>query len=102
MPRFKRLSLIVSAVRGDARVLWHALRHPQAPTWLKLGAAGLVVYLISPFDLLPDALPLLGVVDDVVLIPLAVAWMLRRLPPVVRDEARRRAGLAPQADVVDA
>lgn len=102
MPRLKRLSLLATAVRNDARVLWHALRHPQSPAWLKLGAVGLVAYALSPIDLLPDALPLLGVVDDVVLIPMALAFMLRKLPARVRDDARRKAGLPPQGEVVDA
>jgi uncharacterized membrane protein YkvA (DUF1232 family) len=92
----KRLSVIWTVVRGDAKILWHALRHPQAPAWLKLGVAGLVVYLVSPVDVIPEFVPLLGVVDDVVLIPLAVGFLLRKLPAHVRAEARRRAGLAPE------
>jgi uncharacterized membrane protein YkvA (DUF1232 family) len=76
----KRLSVLWVAVRGDARRLWVALRHPEAPLWLKLGSAGLVLYLISPVDLLPDVIPVLGMVDDLVLIPLAMRWMLNRLP----------------------
>jgi uncharacterized membrane protein YkvA (DUF1232 family) len=76
----KRLSVLWVAVRGDARHLWLALRHPEAPLWLKLGSAGLVLYLISPVDLLPDVIPVLGMVDDLVLIPLAMRWMLNRLP----------------------
>jgi uncharacterized membrane protein YkvA (DUF1232 family) len=94
----KRLSVIWTVVRGDAKVLWHALKHPEAPGWLKLGVAGLVLYLISPVDLIPEVVPLLGVVDDLVLVPLAIGFLLRRLPARVRDEARRRAGLAPERD----
>lgn len=90
---FKRLALLWGLVRSDARLLWHALRHPAAPRWLKLGTLGLLAYLISPIDLIPDWIPLLGVVDDVVLLPLAVRWMITRLPPAVRahaeDAARR-------------
>jgi uncharacterized membrane protein YkvA (DUF1232 family) len=92
----KRLSVIWSVVRGDARVLWHALRHPQSPGWLKLGVVGLVVYLVSPADLIPDVLPVVGVVDDIVLIPLAINFFLRKLPAHVRAEARRKAGLPPE------
>jgi uncharacterized membrane protein YkvA (DUF1232 family) len=92
----KRLSVIWSVVRGDAKVLWHALRHPQAPGWLKLGVAGLVVYLVSPVDLVPDVLPVIGVVDDIVLVPLVIGWLLRKLPASVRADARRRAGLPPE------
>jgi uncharacterized membrane protein YkvA (DUF1232 family) len=57
-----------------------------------VGTALLVLYLLSPVDLLPDTIPLLGVVDDLVLIPLAIRWMLSRLPAHIREEADRRVG----------
>jgi uncharacterized membrane protein YkvA (DUF1232 family) len=88
----KRLSVLWVAVRGDARRLWLALRHPDSPLWLKLGSAGLVLYLISPIDLLPDVIPVLGMVDDLVLIPLAMRWMLNRLPPHLRGEEDKKVG----------
>lgn len=77
---WKRLSVLWSVVKGDARLLWRALRHPLAPPWLKWGTALLALYLLSPVDLLPEALPVLGVLDDLVLIPLAMHAMLKRLP----------------------
>ncbi|MBA2964888.1 MULTISPECIES: YkvA family protein [Ramlibacter] len=88
---FKRLSLLWTLFKGDARQLWFALRHPAAPAWLKVGTALLVLYLVSPIDLIPDAIPFLGAVDDIVLIPLAIRWLLRRLPPhIAADAARHR------------
>ena len=88
---WKRVSMLWLAVRGDARRLWFALKHPQSPGWLKVGAALIVLYLFSPVDLIPDTIPFLGVVDDLVLIPLAIRWMLSRLPAPVREHAERRA-----------
>ncbi len=87
---FKRLSMLWMLVRGDARRLWWALRHPDAPGWLKLGTVGLVVYLVSPVDLIPDMMPLLGVVDDIVIIPAAIRWMLSRLPASIRVDLDKR------------
>lgn len=90
---WKRLTLLWTLVRGDARQLWFALRHPAAPRWLKLGTALIALYLLSPIDLIPDALPLIGVVDDLVLVPLAIRWLLKRLPPeIARETAQRRTG----------
>jgi uncharacterized membrane protein YkvA (DUF1232 family) len=77
---WKRLTLLWTVVRGDARQLWFALRHPAAPTWLKVGTAFIVLYVLSPIDLIPDFIPLLGVMDDVVLVPLAIRFLLKRLP----------------------
>jgi uncharacterized membrane protein YkvA (DUF1232 family) len=82
----KRLLLLWTLVRGDAIRLWRALRHPASPTWLKWAVAGLALYLVSPVDLLPDFIPLLGLVDDLVLIPLAIRALLNRLPPNVRAD----------------
>jgi hypothetical protein len=59
---WKRLSLLWTVLRGDVRLLWFALRHPLAPRWLKPALALVGLYLLSPVDLLPDTLPLLGVV----------------------------------------
>ena len=88
---WKRLSLVWTLVRGDLKKLWWALRDPRAPGWLKAATAGLVLYLLSPVDLLPDALPIVGVVDDLVLIPLAIRWLLSQLPAELQRDLARRA-----------
>ena len=86
---WKRLTLLWTVARGDARRLWFALRHPEAPTWLKVGTALIVLYVISPIDLIPDVLPVIGVVDDLVIVPLAIRWLLNRLPAEIADAAAR-------------
>ena len=90
---WRRLTLLWSVIRGDARRLWFALRHPDAPRWLKVGTALIVLYLLSPIDLIPDAIPLFGVVDDLVIVPLAIRWLLARLPANVLADVSRRAGV---------
>jgi uncharacterized membrane protein YkvA (DUF1232 family) len=90
---WKRLTLLWSLIRGDARELWFALRHPAAPSWLKLGSVLIALYVLSPIDLIPDVVPVLGAVDDLLLVPLAIRWLLKRLPPdIAQAAARRRAG----------
>ena len=90
---FKRLTLLWVMLRGDARQLWFALRHPAAPGWLKWGTAMVALYLISPIDLIPDYIPFIGVMDDLILVPLAIRQLLKRLPPdIAQDAAARRAG----------
>ena len=83
---FKRIAVLWSLVKGDARLLWRALRHPQAPGWLKLSTLGVVLYLISPIDLIPDVIPIFGVLDDIVIVPLAIRWLLGRLPAHLRAD----------------
>lgn len=89
---WKRLSLLWTVLRGDARLLWFALRHPLAPRWLKPALALVGLYLLSPVDLLPDTLPVLGVVDDLVLVPLALSWIAQRLPAALRADFARQQG----------
>lgn len=100
---WKRLLRLWSVVRGDAVQLWYALRHPQSPLWLKAGCLGLVAYLFLPVDVIPDVIPVLGLADDLVLIPLVMRWLLRWLPPHIREHARQRAqGARPEAaQVID-
>jgi len=90
---FKRLTLLWILLRGDARQLWFALRHPNAPVWLKWATAAIALYLFSPIDLIPDMLPFFGIADDLVLVPLAIRALLKRLPLELKQEAtKQRAG----------
>ena len=89
---WKRVVLLWRVLRGDAKRLWFALRHPDAPLWLKVGTALLVLYVLSPIDIVPDTIPLLGWVDDVAIVSFGMRWLLGRLPPHIRGEVDRRAG----------
>jgi uncharacterized membrane protein YkvA (DUF1232 family) len=85
----KRLMFLWTLLRTDARRVRVALRHPLTPGWFKLGVALAALYLISPVDLLPDFVPFLGVADDLVLVPLALRWLLERLPATVQGDLGR-------------
>lgn len=87
---WKRLAVLWSVVRGDARLLWLALKHPLSPRWLKPAVALMLLYVLSPVDLIPDVIPVLGLVDDVVLLPLAIRFILKRLPGRVRADIEGR------------
>ncbi|MBK6008023.1 DUF1232 domain-containing protein [Ramlibacter ginsenosidimutans] len=89
---FKRLTLLWTVMRGDARQLWAALRHPAAPGWLKLGTGLIVLYVLSPIDLIPDFIPGIGLLDDMVLVPLAIRFLLNRLPPELAQATSPRRG----------
>ncbi len=82
---WKRLLVIWAALRGDLQLLWRALRHPAAPTWLKLGVAALVLYLFLPLDVIPDVIPFVGAIDDVLIITFGVKWLLKKLPASLRQ-----------------
>lgn len=80
----KRLFLLLWRVsRSDLRLLWFALRHPARPAWLLPVAILLGLYALSPFNF---AMPVLGAVDDLVLVPLALHWLVKLLPPAIRRD----------------
>jgi len=83
---WKRLVLMWRVLRVDARRLWFALRHSAAPLWLKIGTALIVLYVLSPIDLIPDTIPILGWVDDVAIVSFGIRWLLGRLPHELRSD----------------
>jgi uncharacterized membrane protein YkvA (DUF1232 family) len=83
---WKRIAVIWTLVKSDARLLWRALKQPQSPAWLKWGTLGVLLYLVSPIDLIPDFIPVIGLMDDIILVPLAINWLLKRLPAHIRDD----------------
>jgi uncharacterized membrane protein YkvA (DUF1232 family) len=78
-------------LQGEVYALYLAYRHPRVPWYAKVFAACVVGYAFSPIDLIPDFIPVLGYLDDLVLIPLGVALALRMIPQPVLDQCRERA-----------
>lgn len=74
--------------REDLRILWGALRAQQRPAWLLPASLLLLVFALSPLNF---AIPMLGLVDDLMLVPLAVHWLVRMLPPHLRGVHARDA-----------
>jgi uncharacterized membrane protein YkvA (DUF1232 family) len=71
--------------RNDLLLLWRGFLHPDTPFFLKAAMIAVIAYLLSPIDLIPDVLPLIGIVDDVAVVALAVGWIASRLPASVRN-----------------
>lgn len=69
--------------------LWKLVKHPQTPRAAKIVAAAVLAYLVSPIDLIPDFIPVLGQLDDLVIVPLGIA-LVTRLTPKPLWEARLR------------
>lgn len=86
-------------VRVETHAVWLAVRDPRTPWYAK--AVGLLVaaYALSPIDLIPDFIPVLGLLDDVVLIPAGI-WLFERLvPPALLAEHRAAAEIASERPV---
>ena len=81
-------------VRRDAHALCLASRDPHTPWYAKALALGIAAYALSPIDLIPDFIPVLGYLDEVILLPLANVLAVRLVPPEVMAEHRAAAALA--------
>jgi uncharacterized membrane protein YkvA (DUF1232 family) len=81
----------VRQLQAEVYALYLAYRDPRVPWYAKAVAVCVVGYALSPIDLIPDFIPVLGYLDDLVLVPLGIALALRMIPPAVMVGCRERA-----------
>jgi uncharacterized membrane protein YkvA (DUF1232 family) len=86
-----RLRYRARVLKRDTYALYLAARHPRTPWYAKVLAAAVVAYALSPFDLIPDFIPVIGYLDDLIILPLAIAMVLRLVPADVLADCRERA-----------
>jgi uncharacterized membrane protein YkvA (DUF1232 family) len=86
-----RIWLLLKTAGRDGLMLLFALRDPETPRMLKVGILVLALYTLSPIDLIPDLVLLLGWADDLALLMVGIPFLSRRLPPGVRARATMRA-----------
>ena len=87
-----RLKLRARLLKNELYALYLASRDPRTPWYAKLVIGAVLVYALSPFDLIPDFIPVLGYLDDLILVPLGIALAIRLIPADVLEDSRRRAG----------
>ena len=88
---FEQLRTRARHLKSETLALYLAARHPGTPWYAKLLVATVVAYALSPIDLIPDFVPILGYVDDLILIPLGIALAMKLIPPGIMSECRQRA-----------
>jgi len=89
-----RLKRWARRLKQEIHALYLAYRDPRVPVYARIFAAIVVGYAFSPIDLIPDPIPILGYLDDLILIPLGVALAIRMIPEPVLAECREKARLA--------
>ena len=91
----RRLRDWARAIKRDVAALYIAARDPRVPWYAKLAAAAVAAYALSPIDLIPDFIPVLGYLDEVIILPVAISLVIKMIPaPLMaefRAEAQRRA-----------
>ncbi len=81
-------------LKTETYAIYLAYKDPRLPWYARLFAACVVGYAFSPIDLIPDPIPVLGYLDDLILVPLGVALALKMIPPAVMAECREKAQAA--------
>jgi uncharacterized membrane protein YkvA (DUF1232 family) len=90
-----RLRQWARALKREISALALAYADPRTPWYARIVAACVVAYALSPLDLIPDVIPVLGLLDDLLLLPLGIALAIRLIPPAVLAESRAKAASAP-------
>ncbi len=88
---FRRLSQWAKALKANILMLWFAYRDSRTPWYAKLWTAMVVGYAFCPIDLIPDFIPVLGYVDDVILLPVGILVAIRLIPKDVLADSRNKA-----------
>jgi uncharacterized membrane protein YkvA (DUF1232 family) len=88
---WQRLKRWARALKNDGMTLWFCCRHPRMPLLPKIFALLVVGYFLSPIDLIPDFIPVLGYLDELILLPACIYLILRMVPAPVLAESREQA-----------
>lgn len=91
MQVFQSIKTWARRIKRDSMTLWFAYRNPQTPILAKILCILVVAYALSPIDLVPDFIPVLGYVDDVILLPCLIWLAIRLLPQDVVEASRLQA-----------
>src|SRR5829696_4288244 len=87
----ERLTLWARAIKRDVHALYLASRDPRVPWYAKALAMLVAAYALSPIDLIPDFIPVVGYLDDLVIVPLGILITIKLIPRGLMDEFRTEA-----------
>ena len=87
----QRLRLWAAALKREVMTLWFACRDPRTPWYARVLAMLIVAYALSPIDLIPDFIPVLGYLDELILLPVGIYLVLKLVPAEALADARARA-----------
>lgn len=87
----KRLRHWAGAAKRDILALWLAARDPRVPCHAKAVAAAVAAYALSPIDIIPDFIPVLGYLDELIVVPLGIVIAVWLIPKDIMSDLRRKA-----------
>ncbi len=84
-----------TVLKTELTAVWYAAKDKRIPLAPKIIIGIAIGYALSPIDLIPDFIPVLGYLDDLILLPALIALAIKLIPPEVMEDARKKAALAP-------
>jgi uncharacterized membrane protein YkvA (DUF1232 family) len=88
---FESIKIKAKQLKKQSLTVYYVSRDPRLPVYIKLISIFVVAYAFSPIDLIPDFIPVLGLLDDIIIIPLGLALIIRLTPPEIMESARVQA-----------
>lgn len=86
----QKLKSKVKKLKEQSLVLYYSYKNPKLPLWKKIFVGMVIGYLFSPIDLIPDFIPIIGYLDDLIIVPLGISISLKLIPKDILDESRRK------------
>ncbi len=91
MELMSKLKESARRIKHDALTVYFVARNPNTPIFVRLLALAIAAYALSPIDLIPDFIPVLGYLDDIILLPLGILLVIKLTPTMVIEVSRSRA-----------
>jgi uncharacterized membrane protein YkvA (DUF1232 family) len=89
--KFETLRAWAKTLKRDVLALWIAARDPRTPWYAKVASAAVAAYALSPIDLIPDFIPVIGYLDDLIIVPLGIFCCVKMIPSDLMAEFRMKA-----------
>ncbi|OTG64644.1 hypothetical protein B9T29_00380 [Acinetobacter sp. ANC 3903] len=96
---YQKIKQWAKSIKKDVVVVWLVAKDERTPVWIKLLALIVAAYALSPIDLIPDFIPVLGYLDDIIIVPLGLLLVIRLTPKEIIEDCRNRASLLAERPV---
>ena len=96
---YQKIKQWAKTIKKDVLVVWLVAKDQRTPVWIKILALIVAAYALSPIDLIPDFIPVLGYLDDIIIVPLGLLLVIKLTPQEILDDCRIRASLLAERPV---
>ena len=96
---YQQIKQWAKTLKKDIVVVWLVAKDQRTPVWIKILALIIAAYALSPIDLIPDFIPVLGYLDDIIIVPLGLLLVIKLTPKEIIDDCRMRASLLAERPV---